>query len=370
MKTLVSCLLLALSGLAPLTAADHRPAGREYPANAPQVRYVGRTLADAGGSVSFDWTGTYLEARFTGDAFAIRVSDTGTSYYNVLLDGEPQGVATVCGRDTLISLVSGAGGGTHTLRLQKRSEGEFGRTTLHRFLLAPDGELLPAPARKARHIEFMGNSLTCGYGVEGKHADEPFEVRTENCDLAFACVTARYFDADYTLIAHSGRGAARNYGDSLSTSACTMKDKMMNTFDESPTVLWDFAKGYRPDLVVINLGSNDFSTKPHPSKEEFVKSYLRILRQLRQSYGKDMPILCLYPVGIQAPVYDYYEAVVAEAGDPHVHLLKLSPELYNRSTDLGAAWHPGISGQRKMAMCIIPHIATLMGWELEPKPVE
>jgi hypothetical protein len=26
-------------------------------------------------------------------------------------------------------------------------------------------------------------------------------------------MVARYYDADYTLIAHSGRGAARNYGD-------------------------------------------------------------------------------------------------------------------------------------------------------------
>mgnify|MGYP000565073380 CR=1 FL=1 len=56
--------------------------------------------------------------------------------------------------------------------------------------------------------------------------------------------------------------------------------------------------GYRPDLVVINLGSNDFSTEPHPYKREFVKAYMQIIAQLREHYG-NIPILCLYPVAMQ-----------------------------------------------------------------------
>ena len=144
---------------------------------------------------------------------------------------------------------------------------------------------------------------------------------------------ARYYDADYTLIAHSGRGAARNYGDSVRVSKVTMKDRMLNTFDEDLTHKWNF-KGYRPDLVVINLGSNDFSTEPHPYKSEFTKAYKQILAQLREHYG-DIPILCIY-----------------------------------RTTDLGAAWHPGYSGHKKMAMWMIPYISTIMGWDLTDRVIE
>ena len=60
---------------------------------------------------------------------------------------------------------------------------------------------------------------------------------------------------------------------------------MLNTFDEDLTHKWNF-KGYLPDLVVINLGSNDFSTEPHPYKSEFTKAYKQILAQLREHYWR------------------------------------------------------------------------------------
>ena len=63
----------------------------------------------------------------------------------------------------------------------------------------------------SRHIEFIGNSLTCGYGVEGKDRSEPYKAETENCNLSYATIIARYFNADYTLIAHSGRGVTEMF---------------------------------------------------------------------------------------------------------------------------------------------------------------
>ena len=342
--------------------------GKVFKGNDPAVRYVGRTLVSSDGSVSFDWVGTYWETRFTGGRLSLIVSETGTSYYNVFVDDELHRVVKVCGTDTLINVVSGIDKRLHSLRMQKRSEGEFGKTTIHRFVLSASGQLQASPTVRTRHIEFIGNSLTCGYGVDGRHRDEPFGVETENCNHAFAAMVARYYDADYTLVAHSGRGVARNYGDSVRVSKVTMKDRMLNTLDEDLTVKWNFT-GYRPDLVVINLGSNDFSTEPHPYKREFVKAYMQIIAQLREHYG-NIPILCLYPVAMQAPVFSYYETIVSELNDPKLFLLRMDEGLYNRTTDLGAAWHPGYSGHRKMAMWIIPYISTLMGWELADKIIE
>ena len=73
---------------------------------------------------------------------------------------------------------------------------------------------------------------------------------------------------------------------------------------------------------------------------------------------------------MQAPVYSYYEAIINEVNDPKVFLLKLDKNLYNRTTDLGAAWHPGYSGHKKMAMWMIPYISTIMGWDLTDKVIE
>ena len=250
----------------------------EAPAASSEVRYVGRTQTN-GGDVSFDWSGTCFECRFTGGSLAMRVSDTKKNYYNLTVDGRDAGVVTTFGTDSVVVLAEKLGRGEHTVRMQKRTEGEQGRTTIHAFLLDRGRRLLPAAPAPGRHIEFIGNSLTCGYGTEGLSKDEPFKPQTENCNKAYACIIARYFGADYTLIAHSGRGAARNYGDKNATSQNTMADRVANTFDEAAEPAWDFAASpYRPDLVVINLGSNDFSTLPHPSRDEFAAAYTRILQ--------------------------------------------------------------------------------------------
>lgn len=230
------------------------------------------------------------------------------------------------------------------------------------------GFLQKEDRQRNRHIEFIGNSLTCGYGTEGKHCDEPFKLETENCDFSFSTIISRYYDADYTLVAHSGRGAVRNYGDTVRVSAVTMREKMLQTFDEGSKELWNF-KAYKPDIVIINLGTNDFSVEPKPFKNEFVASYTQILKQLRQHYGQ-VPILCVYSCTIPAPVYDYFEAVLTEMNDKDIHLLKITEDLFNAETDYGAVWHPNYSGQRKMAMEIIPMVSTLTGWKLSGKAVE
>lgn len=332
------------------------------------VRYTGRTQVDNDGSVTFDWVGTYLETRLTGGRLAVRLSETGTSYYNVFVDGKLHNVVKACGKDTVIDFVSGVSRNAHALRIQKRTEGEFGKTTIHRFLLPQSGALQQANIERSRHIEFIGNSLTCGYGTEGKDRNEPFKLETENCNLSFSTIVSRYFDADYTLVAHSGRGAVRNYGDTVRVSAVTMREKMLQTFDEGSKEQWDF-KAYTPDLVVINLGTNDFSVEPKPFKSEFVASYTKILKQLRQHYG-DVPILCIYCCTIPAPVYDYYEAALVEMNDKNIHLLQMKKDLFNTEADYGAVWHPNYNGQRKMAMEIIPMVSTITGWELSGKAVE
>lgn len=338
-----------------------------YAAGSPEIRYVGRIAYQSGADVSFDWSGTYLSTKFTGGECSIVVSDTKKSYYNVFVDDRLHGVVVVHGQDTTITLVSGLSRGEHLLRLQKRSEAEQGLTTIHSFVLGKRGELRRVESVSDRHIEFIGNSLTCGYGTEGKIPTEPFKAETENCDKAFACIIARYFDADYSLIAHSGRGAARNYGDSASVSKRTMADRMMYLMDEYEDRKWDF-KGYVPDLVVINLGSNDFSTKPHPTKEQFAASYARIIAQLREGYG-DVSVLCIAP-RINEPAFTYIRDFCNACEDKNVHFAAILPGIYNADSDLGSSGHPNYIGQRKMAMALIPYVSTITGWQINSKTVE
>lgn len=369
-RIVMSLFLFCMYFSATMSAFAQRTEGRRgvVKANDKAVRYVGRTEVQPDGSVTFDWVGTYLESGFTGGTLSVRLSDIGTSYYNVFVDDALHRVVKACGKDTLIEFVSGIDKRAHTLRIQKRTEGEFGKTSFHSFVLAPNGHMKAIPVTRTKHIEFIGNSLICGYGVEGKDKDEAFKLETENCNLSFAAIIARYFDADYTMIAHSGRGIVRNYGDSVRTSAITMKEKMLQTFDEGEVTPWNF-KEYSPDLVVINLGTNDFSLEPHPYMSKFVKAYMQMLEQIRTHYG-DIPVLCVYCCTITAPVYSFYEEVVTRMKDRNLYLIRQPGDLLDSDSDLGAVWHPNHSGQRKMAMNLIPYISTITGWKLSDKAIK
>ena len=146
------------------------------------------------GRVSFDWIGVHAMFKFTGGYCAVKLSDTGRDYYNVFIDGVLSKVAIARGTDTTVVLAENLSKGPHTLLLQKRTEGEQGMTTLNEFLLAHDGEIYSHSNIK-RHILFIGNSLTCGYGTESLSGKEDFFASTENCNKAFGCILARYFHA-------------------------------------------------------------------------------------------------------------------------------------------------------------------------------
>lgn len=242
--------------------------------------------------------------------------------------------------DSTVVLAEGLERGPHTILVQKRTEGEQGRTTLrgrrNRRGAAPG---LPAP--RTRHIEFIGDSHTCGYGTEGKSVEEPFTPETENCDLAWGCVIARYFDAEYTLIAHSGQGIVRNWGDEKEVSDCTMRERMLRTFDMDPASRWDF-RGCTPDIVVIKLGSNDFSTDVTPSEQAFNASYAQALDQLRAAYG-EVPVLCVAPSD-NTVILRYLENFLRERQDAHLHLTAMLPGITDWDRDMGANYHPNHRG--------------------------
>lgn len=361
MKRVLLILLLMCS--APVFAANDLPTFT--PADSPDVRFVGRAAKGADGSLSFDWSGCYFTFRFEGRWCAMRASDSGKNYFNVFIDGKQHGVVTTSSADSTIVLADKLSSGAHTVVVQKRTEGEQGRTTLYGLLTKRP--LLASPAAKGRHIEFIGDSHTCGYGTEGKAPEEPFTPETENCNIAWSCITARCFDADYTLIAHSGQGIVRNWGDTVEVSDCSMRHRMLRTFDMDSTQRWNF-HDYTPDIVVVKLGSNDFSPEITPSMEVFNRSYAQLLRQLREAYG-DVPVLCVVPAD-NLTLFHYIEQFVADQNDPNLHLTAMLPGITNWDSDMGANYHPNLRGQRKMAMAVIPFISTLTGWEVPNRNIQ
>ena len=329
-----------------------------------RVTYIGRTETVAE-TVSFDWSGVTSIVTFKGTSLELEYSDSGCSYINIWIDEEPSAgnSRTVkLGESGRTTIASGLRKGVHTATIQKRTEGKEGRLSFHSF--ETDGTFLQSRELKERKIEFIGDSYTCGYGTESASRYDKFLAETENCNLTYAAIAGRYFDADIVLVSHSGRGIARNYN-SLEPGV-TMVTKYSQTYDESVEPTWN-ASSYTPDIVVIYLGTNDFSKGLQPSLENWTKEYGILLAKIRSNYGEEVPVLCV--ASKASPLMgSYVEHAVMTSGMKNVHWTSIQDTAHNDHSDLGAADHPNYSGQRKVASCIIPYISTLTGWDMPFKP--
>ena len=360
MKRLISLILL-------LSAAAAAFAQTSINASDSKVVYIGRTLTE-GPSVSFDWSGVTARLKFTGASLSLDCTAEREAYFNVWID-KAQGVKedfTFCVKGSQkVVLARKLGKGEHSVIIQKRNEGEQGRVTFESFEAA--GQFLPGEALKARKIEFIGDSYTCGYGTESADRNDPFKPEEENCNLTYAAISSRYFDADIRLVSHSGWGVVRNYADAVPGE--TMVGKYLQTFDMSKEPLWDASSAFVPDIVVVYLGTNDFSVARQPQIGDWCASYATLLNEIRANYGASVPILCVASMANEKMGY-YVEEAVRRSGVPNVSWTAIQGSAYNMTTDLGASWHPNYAGHRKVASCVIPYISTLTGWDMPFKPVE
>lgn len=327
------------------------------------VTVVGRYAVD-GSKIIFDWSGVQVRVRFKGTRLEMKASDTHADYFNIWVDKEPvakEDNKIRTSSDSIYVIVSGLKKGEHTVVLQKRTEGEQGCVTIES--LRTDGSFLPAPGVKSRVIEFIGDSYTCGYGTENCTRDDPFTPETENCNLTYAEIAGRYFGAEAIHISHSGCGVVRNYNSSKSP---TMTTRYGQVFDLNPQEKWSF-KGYTPDIVVIYLGTNDFSTGLQPSYESWKSNLDSMISQVRAAYSASVPVLVVAS-NASPNLAKYVEHSVE--GLENVHWTSVQTDAHNRDSDLGASWHPNYNGQRKVASIMIPYISTLTGWEMPFKAYE
>jgi len=341
--------------------------------------YSGRHQVDST-TVSMDYTGTYVRAKFYGTHLSVRLSDTKRNYWNLYIDrpfaAEPDRVLATCGDTTIVlygdeaNRRDGEKAKEHTILLFKRTEGEQGRAIFREWFT--DGELLPAEPLKSRQMEFIGDSYTCGYAVENTGPNDKFSPTTETSAKTYAAILARYFDADFTLVAHSGMGIARNYNSKF--PGWYMPDRYTQTFDMDSTIKWGesvnrgIGESVKPAITIILLGGNDFSKGQQPSYEAFSANYIRLLRQIKKNYGEDYPILCCVKKGNE-DLTDYVRRVVKDCNLNNVHFCPFYPAVFGEGEKFIGANHPNYLSHRHAAHVLIPYVSTLTGWPLSDKPI-
>ena len=175
------------------------------------VRWFGRVdTTSMPAQPRFSWSGSGFVARFSGTSLAAELAVTGSAQiFKAVVDGTPQAAFTATGQGVRM-LASGLAAGTHTVELYRQTEGPQGDTRLV-GLTVGDGALMDPPAGADRLIEFIGDSITCGYGNLGALPDTDCFPTESHWDT-YAAVAGRALGAEVSTIAASGRGIIRNYG--------------------------------------------------------------------------------------------------------------------------------------------------------------
>jgi lysophospholipase L1-like esterase len=323
----------------------------------PRIQYSGRVDFSNPQRPRFDWSAVSIQIHFKGPAIAFLLEDA-QNRFDVWVDGKPQTVLTATLTQSAYTIDS-LGAGEHKLQLVRRTEASFGPTTFLGLSL-PDGvELLAAPAPLARKIEVIGDSWVCGYGNESPTVHCDNQGPYENANRSFAMVAARELKAEAHLVCYSGRGVVRNYGDLKRHSDEPFPLLLDRLLCGEPQSHWDYST-WTPDVVVIHLGTNDFSTMTHPDAQDFQDSSVALLVHLRS----------LYP---QASLFwfsatgwpDYYpsveKAVTArnDAGDAKVYCVGYPPVPQDQ---MGCDFHPNVKVHQKLATLLARAIRQKLGW--------
>ena len=335
---------------------------QEAPSRALPVYVGGRVIADADGGLTFGWPGVYFEARFTGEAVRVRF-DAPAEHMRVLIDGQERAAFR---RPGLVDLtLDGLSPGDHVVRLEKQTESQTGGGRFIAFEAVGGSVALPIVPRP-RQIEFIGDSYTVGYGnTSARRECTAKEVHAyTDTQQAFGPRVARSFDADYRTHAYSGFGIVRNYaGSSPDLSLPTLYDRLKPDDGDRRVEASD---DWRPQVIVINLGTNDFSTPLGPAERwaddaglraDYRQRYAAFVRQLAQAQPQARFIL----MGSDA-FYGDVEAVASV----------LDGELRGRLTTLafrdlelsGCDWHPSLSDDTRIADLLQATIRTMGVWDV------
>jgi len=337
----------------------NRPAkGNTVPADNPCISYVGRVVLSSG-TASFDWSGVVFYFSFEGTSLTLILSGGNQNEYNVFIDANPSTTLIIKSSSlNTYPIASGLTDTVHKVLITKRTEANFGVQVLHSIVLGTNKWVLPSSPVPKRRLEFIGDSITCGYGDEGVFPCS-FSPQTENNLKAYGALVAEYFDADVFVECWSGKGLVRNYGDQKITSTNPFPiyfNKTLASIDNNSPI-WNFS--WIPNGVIINLGTNDYSTQPSPPSDIFISAYKTFITEIRKKYGNNVQLFLVCGPMIGNPCCKYVNQVVQE-NQPNVHYVNLEGIL--QQSDLGCDYHPNFNGHIKMANITVPIIKSALNW--------
>lgn len=304
------------------------------------IRFIGR-MQDVDGGVFCDFTASGIEFKGTFEGeIKLYLSCSADTYFSVYIDGEASGDRYFANSGTeYITLATFENAETHTVKILKQTEAQVSLSVLKSLEI--NGMLDDAPAKREYLIEFIGDSITSGYGNLGDNSTKDAgSALWSDGTQAYAFLTAELLDADATVISCSGIGLDKGYTD-FCEADFYLKQSYYRDADTEYT-----DNGNIPDLVVINLGTNDLSCGS--GEQAFKQGARDLITGVRDFYGTDVKIVWVY--GMMGTARFEWTKEVLE-GFENVYYIQLP------QNSRGGNMHPNIETHKQAAEMLAEFIA-------------
>lgn len=207
-------------------------------------------------------------------------------------------------------------------------------------------------------IEFYGDSITCGYGNLAQSNIESFKVETQDASQTYAVKAAEIIGYEPSLVSFSGMALAMSpFGNGRLMLDCYDTMDSVNKFDLST---------YKPDIYVINLGTNDntkyntLMANDKPGMKDLYKTNMITLMNNLFAINNDAKMVVCYNMmtSINMDLILAMDAAYKEVIVSHPNQISFLQFEGDRS---GANGHPSAKGHDMFGNQLAEHLLEKLG---------
>lgn len=301
------------------------------------------------------WCNSGFAFNFIGTGFIISLGSIAQTeiYVKIIVDNTVYKFAVINGAEKL--MVENLKEKRHRVRVLRVTEG----TVSLRFdlvtVVGNEPRFMSPEIRTKRRIEFLGDSLTCGYGTLAPGTVSVYNTFEEDSTQAYAYLTAEALKAEARTICLSGKGMVCNCnGNREDYRACNFFKT-----DDFEGADHDF-NAWQPDVLVVNIGTND--SWGGAKEDEFISESRKFAEFARSVYPKAQ---ILWVGGIYAPYYgDALKEMIRSLGgkDAGYHIMMLD-SFCNNKDEVGGGGHPNVKAHIRFSKAVAKKICSVTGWK-------
>lgn len=347
---------------------------KEFLTDPVKVNWLGRNAYQTATEANyFYFTASGFEVKFFGTELSAELV-TGVNAVSkqphlvVLIDGEtnPEN-GTLIVMDQVkktYALASGLDEGVHTIRVLKRSESIDSLTGLSK--VSTDGYFMDVDPLKERKIEVIAASSSAGFGNLASSSSDPKTTQNSDGLRAYAYLAARMLDAEINIFSASGWPLVK--GPWTGNNNIPQAYEFVNVYS---SVDWNHSN-YEPDVVLINLGTNDWSYITTLQTAEraqaiitFEDAYVDFIGRIHELHPQAI-IVIVYGLMNETNIYTPTQNAVSKAQTayPNLNLFSIQLPSVNAQEGIGSSNHPGLLTHIRAGGVLAESLGVWLDWNI------